>query len=226
MKWYYNHFPTSTSFLASGALITGEASPGYLPYPDVAHLASIRTATTINTDDKSGHTERPQRRGPRILAIGRDPMERAYSSYRYNYRHPTLEMMKKGEFKHITGTNDTDGKPDSYYDQFLFSFEEMIRAELKALRECLAAPNGDGIVGARGKWGKRPWAKPEYERRASEKLPPLVDLDGFCYGGIVNETVFRKQWAELVRDQPYKVITKKNIHVRTCTAFELKLRIG
>jgi hypothetical protein len=29
MKWYLHHFPTAPSFLAAGALLTGEASPGY-----------------------------------------------------------------------------------------------------------------------------------------------------------------------------------------------------
>lgn len=28
MRWYLHHFPTATSFLAAGALLTGEASPG------------------------------------------------------------------------------------------------------------------------------------------------------------------------------------------------------
>lgn len=30
MKWYLSNFPTAESFLSSGALMTGEASPGYL----------------------------------------------------------------------------------------------------------------------------------------------------------------------------------------------------
>ena len=44
MKWFFflHHFPTTTSFLASGALMTGEASPGYLPYFDVVRRIHSR----------------------------------------------------------------------------------------------------------------------------------------------------------------------------------------
>jgi hypothetical protein len=63
MKWYLQHFPTTTSFLSSGALMTGEASPGYLPYPDVAKLVHERLA----------------RSGVKIITIGRDPIERELS---------------------------------------------------------------------------------------------------------------------------------------------------
>ena len=60
---YLSHFPTT---LGPGE-ITGEASPGYAQYTSVpgrvaAHLAGVR-----------------------ILCIARDPAERAYSSYYYNY---------------------------------------------------------------------------------------------------------------------------------------------
>jgi len=189
LQWYYNHFPTATSFLANGALMTGEASPGYLPYPDVVDVL------------------RQKMPGPRLVAIGRNPLERAYSSYRYNYAHPTISEMQKGEFSHIL-----PGKPDEYYLKYLFSYEDMIRAELKVVRECIS-PKGRGVVGAREKWGDLVWAKEEFRRRKTSGLPPLVDLDGFCYGDEVNATVVRKQWAELVSKYPEKVITKKDVHV-------------
>lgn len=189
MKWYLSHFPTTTSFLASGALMTGEASPGYLPYPDVAHKIRQRL------------------KGPKIIAVGREPIDRAYSSYRYNYVTPTIEKMKNGKIKGVA-----KGRPESYYFDFLFSFEDMIKAELKVLRECFS-PDGPGIVGAQKTFGDTAWARPEFERRANEDEPPLVDLDGFCYGEKVNSTVLRKQWSELQSKHPEKVIIDSNLHL-------------
>ena len=47
LQWYYGHFPTPRSFLEHGALMTGEASPGYLPVRwGLTHLASSRLVTT------------------------------------------------------------------------------------------------------------------------------------------------------------------------------------
>jgi len=173
--------------------MTGEASPGYLPYPDVARLVSARMP------------------GPRIVAIGRNPLERTYSSYRYNYATPTIQEMKRGQFYSSKGI--PGGYSDEYYEQYLFSYEDMIRAELKVLRECLAVPNGRAVEGARQKWINFHWAKREYDRREREGLPPLVDLDGFCYGGLVNSTIPREQWTDLFAKYPNKVLTQRDAHV-------------
>lgn len=192
MKWYLHHFPTAISFLSSGALLTGEASPGYLPYPDVARLVHQRMGE-----------------GPRIIIVGREPVDRAYSSYRYNYVYPTMEAMQRGRVKGIDR-----GKSDDYYEKYLFSFEDMMRAELIVLRQCLSAPMGSSVKGARDAYGSKPWAKHEFERRQKEKLPPLVDLDGFCYGEQVDKKVLRRQWTELMEQYPEKVIIKKNVHLQ------------
>jgi hypothetical protein len=191
LKWYFSHFPTATSFLSSGALITGEASPGYLPYPDVAAMVRQRLPS-----------------GPRIVVVGREPIDRAYSSYRYNYVSPTITTMKRGRMPGIKRDQN-----DSYYEDFLFSFEDMIQAELMILRKCLSSPNGSAVAGARQAWGKKSWAVAEYERRATQGLDPLVDLDGYCYGGPVNRTIFRKQWIQLYEKYPKKVILNENLHL-------------
>lgn len=191
MKWYLHHFPTATSFLASGALITGEASPGYLPYPDIAQMVRDRLPT-----------------GPRIVVIGREPVDRAYSSYRYNYVVPTIKAMRGGRISGVP-----HGQVDTYYERYLFSFEDMIQAELGILRDCLAAPNGSAVAGARKIWGSQSWAKSEYGRREKLGLDPLVDLDGFCYGDQVNGKVLRKQWSDLMEMYPTKVIADKNVHL-------------
>jgi hypothetical protein len=191
MKWYFSHFPTSKSFLSSGALITGEASPGYLPYPDVAAMIRQRLPS-----------------GLRIVVIGREPIDRAYSSYRYNYRSPTLESMQGGRIVGIKENMD-----DSYYEQFLFSFEDMIVAELAILRECLSIPNGTAVSGARNAWGAKAWAVAEFERRSALGLDPLVDLDGFCYGGQITRRFIRKQWISLFEKYPKKIIPNKNLHL-------------
>lgn len=176
--------------MASGALMTGEASPGYIPYPDVANMVARRMP------------------GPRIIAAGREPVDRAYSSYRYNYVHPTMDLLIRGKFPGIDG-----GKPEEEYEQYLFSFEDMIKAELQVLRECFT-PNSTAILKSRLKWGKETWAKDEYARRENMGLPSLVDLDGFCYGKPVKTakgTVLRRQWTDLVAKYPEKVIDPSNV---------------
>jgi hypothetical protein len=171
--------------------MTGEASPGYLPYPDVAILVQRLMP------------------GPRIIAVGRDPLERAYSSYRYNYVNPAVEDMKKGKFRN---RNITANQSDEYYQQFLFSFEDMIRAELVNLKDCLA-PGGDAELGANEDYGHFAWAKREMNRREEVGLPPLVDLDTNCYGDKVNSTVLRIQWAEMIARHPEKILIGRTAHL-------------
>lgn len=190
MKWYLSHFPSATSFLSSGALMTGEASPGYMPYPDVAH----RTAQQLP--------------GPKIIAIGREPLDRSWSSYNYNYVRPALDKLRRGKMAGVPGQKD-----DEYYRaNHLFSFEEMVLAELRVIKECLK-PGGSAETLARKKWGRKEWAKGEYERRKTENLPPLVDLDDSCYGDKVSKKVPRKQWAELVDANPQKIIALPNLQL-------------
>jgi hypothetical protein len=190
LKWYMSHFPTAQSFFANGALMTGEASPGYLPYPDVVAL----TAKEMS--------------GTKIICVGRDPMARSFSSYRYNYVNPAIEIMKKGKAPGIL-----KNKSDEYYHQYLHTFEDMIKAELKLLKECLA-PGGPGEQGARGKWGTtKEWGKKVYEKRKAKGLPPLVDIDGHCYGDFISKTVPRKQWQELVDEKPNKFLNVPSIHL-------------
>ena len=92
--------------------MTGEASPGYLPYPGVAHIIYKRLP------------------GVRFIMLGRNPIERMYSSYQYNYVAPMVDEMKRGHVKRIE-----KGHDDDYYQKYLFSFEEMIVAELAHLQK-------------------------------------------------------------------------------------------
>jgi hypothetical protein len=142
--------------------------------------------------------------GPKIIVVGREPIDRAYSSYRYNYVTPTLEMMRKGRARNIEA-----GQNDEYYDRYLFSFEDMMRAELDRLRSCLSPVNGSAVLEAHKKWGSL--FRAEYERRERLQLDPLVDLDGFCYGNAESGSrIIRPQWKELMEKYPEKVIGKSN----------------
>lgn len=170
--------------------MSGEASPGYLPYPDVVIDMKKRMAT------------------PRVLVIGRNPIERAYSSYKYNYVVPEMKYLSSGKRNGIAR-----GETEDYYKQFLFSFDDMMRAELAVLRECFA-PGSVAEMETRKVWGKYPWVKEEYGRRKAAGLPPLIDLDGFCYGSYVNNTVLRRQWTDLVATYPDKVILDRNLHLK------------
>jgi len=192
MSWYLRHFPTTETFLGSGALMTGEASPGYLPYPDVAALAAKRLP------------------GPKIIMAARDPLDRAWSSYKYNYVVPALDKAVKGK---LMEKSVPEGMTEEYYrENHLFSFEEMLKAELKVLRDCFK-PGGTGETRAREKFGNMRWAMNEFQRRDKNGLPPLIDLDDYCYGGKVKHLVPRKQWVELIEKNPDKIINVPNLHL-------------
>ena len=186
MKWYLEHFPTAANFLATGTLMTGEASPGYLPYPDVAHLLPERMP------------------GTRLIVVGRDPIERAYSSFMYSYIDPHVAFLERGSLRGIPGGLSRE----EYLSTYLFSFEETVRAELKVLKDCLAEPNGKAIVEAKKKYGQLSWFQKGFREN-----PLLADLDSFCYGGRVSKTILRAQWADLVKEFPKKVILDKNTHL-------------
>ena len=192
MSWYLGHFPSTQTFLGSGALMTGEASPGYLPYPDVVALAQKRLP------------------GPKIILAARDPLDRAWSSYRYNYVAPALEWAMKGKLREKSIPK---GMTEDYYrENHLFSFEEMLKAELKVLRECLE-PGGRGERKAKERFGKMAWAIDEFQRREQQGLPPLIDLDEHCYGNKVKHLVPRRQWADLIEANPDKIINLPNLHL-------------
>jgi hypothetical protein len=164
--------------------MTGEASPGYLPYPK---------AVKATRDRMEGN--------PKLVLIGRNPLTRMYSSYRYNYRHPTLIAYQHGK-------NGIMAKqPDAYYEPYFFSFEELVRAELQQLRKCL---DGFGPAKTRDRWYDQPWTREEFDRRETKGLPPLIDLDKVCYGEQVNKTVVRKQWADLQMKHPERYIPPNN----------------
>ena len=192
MSWYLKHFPTTQAFLGSGALMTGEASPGYLPYPDVVALAQKRLP------------------GPKIILAARDPLDRAWSSYRYNYVVPALDLAMKGRLREKSIPK---GMSEDYYrENHLFSFEDMLKAELKVLRECFE-PGGRGELKAKERFGKMSWAIDEFQRRKEEGLPPLIDLDDHCYGDKVKHLVPRRQWADLIEANPDKIINLPNLHL-------------
>ena len=163
---------------------------------------------------------------PKIVMIGREPLDRMYSSYRYNYVYPTLEYLKKGK-RHGIPSNLTD---DEYKEKHLFSLEDFVRTELNQLKECLTWTDGDGVAHAGfgapqtyDQWKKEPKFLQELNKRnkqtdnttnTNESISPaLIDLDGICYGGHVNKTVFRRQWAELQTQNPHKVIVDKDLHL-------------
>lgn len=170
--------------------MTGEASPGYLPYPSVPHLVKNKLP------------------GVRILAVGRNPIERMYSSYQYNYVQPTIEALQHGKILSIP-----KGMDEEAYQTYLFSFEEMILAELAQVRKCLNVTHGTSVVEAAREWKKYDWVTDEMTRRKRKRLPPLADLDGFCYGKRVSSTVVRDQWTDLAAQNPDKVIIDRNVHL-------------
>ena len=186
VDWYYSWFPTAASFLRHGALMTGEASPGYLPYPKAVKAAS---------DLLPGN--------PKLIVVGRNPLTRMYSSYRYNYRDPTIQAYRSGRRQGILAHQD-----DEYYEQFFFSFDDFVKAELLQLKHCLQE---FGPEKTRARWYKYSWTKAEFDRRSNLGLDPLIDIDEVCYGNVINRTVARVQWTEMQMSHPERYIPPKNV---------------
>lgn len=240
MSWYLSHFYSTEDFLSSGGLMTGEASPGYLPYPDVAH----RIKDYMKTKAGNGYNQLVAM--PKIITIVRDPLERSYSSYKYNYIRPNLEKLQKEvkkarhsqskrkgfKKKRVYNYNDS-GTSRQYYDmiqsivsknmtddqiiqEYFFSFDELIEAEMELLENCLRR-GGPAEIGAKQLYGTKEWAKTLFnereERIESNDLPPLMTLDESCYGGYVSSSLPRRQWKELVELHPDKMINVGNLHL-------------
>jgi hypothetical protein len=208
LAWYYSFFPTPQSFLEHGGLMTGEASPGYLPYPQV-----VKDVFRVMNQP-------PYHDQPKIIMIGRSPLERMYSSYRYNYVYPTLEYLRTGKHRGVP-----KDLIDAAYQPYLFSLESFVRTELAQLKACLTWVDHNNIVqfgfGANKtleRWYKQPEFRDALLQRnqnTSNTVPlrQLIDLDAICYGAKVNSTVLRRQWAEMQTQEPNKVIVDKNLHL-------------
>jgi len=135
---------------------------------------------------------------PKIIVIIREPLERAWSSYKYSYVNPAME--------HLRGSSSLAITEQLSAESYLFSFEDFIAAELKNLRDCLK-PGGQAEEGARQMYFNQTWSHAEFERREREGLPPLLDLHEQCYDeNISHSRIQKKQWSDLVKAQPHKVI--------------------
>ena len=179
---------------------------------------------------------------PKIITIVRNPLERSWSSYKYNYIQPNLAKVKhnvklslqrskrgfhNGPHHHhhhqkrtlrystamiqnIIEKNMTD---EEILDEYFFSFEQLVEAELKVLKECLQI-GGIGEIDAKRLYGSKTWAKPLFDKRNnSTHLPPLISLDDSCYGNPISPTVPRRQWESLINSYPNKLINVENMHL-------------
>lgn len=106
MGWYRAHFPTSVEKYCverfqKHDFITGEASPYYLYHP----LAAKRVAKTLP------HTK--------LIAVLRNPIDRAYSQYQHQRRQPgveplTFEEAIEAEQKRLTGEEEKILRDEKY----------------------------------------------------------------------------------------------------------------
>ncbi|KAL7468138.1 hypothetical protein ACHAXS_008363 [Conticribra weissflogii] len=221
LGWYYSHFPSLESFLGRGALMTGEASPGYMPYPAVVEMVAKtmgRSAIDGEESSKGGveiWKERVQSM-PKIIAIVRDPIDRAVSSYEYNYVQPALNKLKAGMGVMASGEKIPGGMSDEFYmKHHLFTFEELACAELKVLKSCLQ-PGGEGEKWTYRKYGEKSsmfFHESFGTRENSTQLSPLIHLDGACYNATKSKPVPRAQWVELAKKSPEKVLQLPNLQL-------------
>jgi hypothetical protein len=152
---------------------------------------------------RAGNGEGQKPVSPKIITIVRNPLERSWSSYKYNYMAPLLDQLRK------TNRRRSD---DWFMSNRIFSFEDLIRAELKQLRICLT-PGGAGEVVAQELYGTTSWAAPVMQQRQREGKIPLVTIDESCYGSRVSKDVPRIQWKNLVEEYPQKIIDVPNLHL-------------
>mmetsp|Transcript_22986 Transcript_22986/g.47349 ORF Transcript_22986/g.47349 Transcript_22986/m.47349 type:complete len:767 (+) Transcript_22986:65-2365(+) len=221
LGWYYSHFPSLESFLGRGALMTGEASPGYMPYPSVVEMvAKTMGQSSIGGEESSKGgiaiwKDRVQSM-PKIIAIVRDPIDRAVSSYKYNYIQPALNKLKAGTGVMASGDKIPGGMSDEFYlKHHLFTFEELAYSELKVLKSCLE-PGGEGEKWTYRKYGKKSsmFFHQSFEtRKKSSQLSPLIHLDGACYNATKSKPVPRAQWVDLAKENPKKVLLLPNLQL-------------
>lgn len=237
LEWYYGNFPTPLSFLEHGGLVTGEASPGYLPYPAVARNAYKAWKGDLDVDgagiasnyqplskflaNQSYRSMVPEV-PPRIIVLGREPLDRIYSSYKYNYVVPTIEHLKTKGHPRISKKEFKLHQDDDYYLPYLFTLEDFVRAELKQLRGCL---HEWGAKKTYTKWHRTDTYQEALTLRNGDAntsnnmtnstilSQPLIDLDGICYGRTVSSQVYREQWKEMQPKNPTKVLLNKNLHL-------------
>ena len=100
---------------------------------------------------------------PKILAIVREPIDRALSSYKYNYVSPALMRLRSGRGVLSTGEKVDGHLSDENYYQYLFTFEQLVRAELETLGKCLA-PGGSGE-----QWSLKKYGRPETGQRLAHE---------------------------------------------------------
>lgn len=219
LKWYYSHFPSIESFLGRGALMSGEASPGYMPYPSVLEMVVKRLSTdNIEEDGKKKGLEEWRRQVnllPKIIAIVREPIDRAISSYKYNYVTPALERMRSGTGLSANGESIPGGKSDLYYmKHHMFSLQELAVAELEVLRQCLQ-PGGQGEKYTRNRYAKYRdlFFYDTVKKRIGSDLPHLIHLDGACYQESSSLTVPRAQWTKLGRSSPNKILALPDLQL-------------
>ena len=122
--------------------MTGEASPGYMPYPSVIELLVKRLSPTqpnkLSADRHGLDAFRDSIRSlPKIISVVRDPIERAVSSYKYNYIVPALTRLKRGQGMTASGKQIPGGRTEQFYRDYLYTFEELASAELVTLKKCL-----------------------------------------------------------------------------------------
>ena len=201
MEWYLSNFPTAQTFLARGALMTGESSPSYFPYPEVPHMIRERTRATGGPH-------------PKIIAILRNPISRSISSYQYSYVVPALKMImnrSKNTKANNALANVKEGMSEEYYiENHLFSFDELVRAEINVLTECLWCGVAEDM--SREKYG------PPNGIYSNDYLDPNSPLtleiaDEFCYGEAVSDDVPLLQWAELIQQNPDKMLVGLDYHL-------------
>jgi hypothetical protein len=109
IAWYRAHFPTRTAILwhalRHGRALTYEATPDYLSYPDVARrLWKVRP-------------------GAKLIALLRNPVDRAYSHYQFNVRiqrerHSFSKAIRK-EAERLEGEREKVLSDESYLSQRL-----------------------------------------------------------------------------------------------------------
>ena len=121
---------------------------------------------------------------------------RAWSSYNYNYYLPGLKKL-----------NDLYENESYEYlaSKYLYTFEDMIRAEMSMLKECMEPGGAAEIEGLKQSY----WANSMMVSRRQRGLSPMIDIINGCYG---TEEKRNQQWAPLRAQNPEGILDLPNTH--------------
>ena len=166
----------------------------FLPIEKIQHHPDVAQHIKTYMKTKAGNGHNQYLPMPKIITIVRNPLERSYSSYNYNYIQPNLAKIKQNVEKALLSSTTTNYRnydnqsndihnqqdimiqtiilenmtEDQIIDKYFFSFEELIEAEMILLKECLKK-GGQAEQDTKELYSTKKWAQSLFQERKREQ---------------------------------------------------------